>query len=66
MRNYISVTDSKKDAVALAKRMNNDLRKRKIKREVYVVPVSQSYVRKLTRKGYKIAKKNYGVAVRNK
>ena len=65
-KKIVRVTSSRKDAQEEAKRINVSLRDRKIKREAYVCPVSQSYVRKRTRKGYPVRKKNYGVCVRNK
>jgi len=65
-KTIVSVTSDKTKALRISKRLNKSLKKRKIKRESYVSPVSQSYVKKLTRKGYTIRKKNYAVCVRNK
>ena len=66
VKQIVRVTSSRKEALAEAKAINSSLKSRKIKREAIVCPVSQSYVRKLTRKGYPIPKKNYGICMRNK
>jgi len=65
-KRIVRVTKSKEEAHQIAKRITASLRERNINREAYVSPVSYSYVRTLTRKGYPIAKKNYGVCVRNR
>ena len=65
-KQIVRVTSNRNEAVAEAKRINLDLLKRKIKRMAYVTPVSQSYVKSLTRKGYPVPKKNYAIAMRNK
>ena len=65
-KNIIRVTANRKEAQREAKRINASLRKRQIKREARVCPVSQSYVKKLTRKGYKVPKRNYAICMRNK
>ena len=65
-KNIVRITSNKKEAEKEAKFMNDSLKRRHIKRESYVCEVSQSYVRKLTREGYPIRKKNYGICVRNK
>lgn len=62
----VRVTSNKKDAIKEKQEINNSLRNRGIKREAYVCPVSQAYVKKLTRKGYPIADKNYAICMRNK
>lgn len=49
-----------------SKRINENMKERNIKRESYVCPISQAYVKKLTRKGYPVAKKNYAICMRNK
>jgi len=60
------VTSNRKEAVFIARQLNASLKKRNIKREAIVSPVSQAYVRTLTRKGYPVPKKNYGISMRNK
>jgi hypothetical protein len=65
-KNIIRVTSNRKEAQREAKRINISFKNRNIKREAYVGIVSQSYVRRLTRKGFPIAKKNYAIYVRNK
>jgi len=62
----VSVSEKKKELQRQAKHLNLSLKKMKINRESYVCPISQSFVRKLTRKGYPIPKKNYALYVRNK
>jgi len=64
-KTIVRVTSKRKEALAYARAINRSMLKRKIKRKAYVTPVSQSYVRSLTRKGYPIKKKNYGVAMKN-
>lgn len=66
MKKIVRVTSNKVEALAEAKRINLSLKERKIEREAKVCRVSQSYVRKLTRKGYPIRKINYGICMRNK
>lgn len=61
----MKVAESKKEARDIARGINANLRSRGIQREAYVVPVSQSFVKSLTVKGYPVPKRNYGVAVRN-
>jgi hypothetical protein len=56
---------SKKEALDEAKLINLSFKDRKIKREAYVCPISQSFVRKRTRAGHPIRKKNYGICMRN-
>ncbi len=65
-KNIVRVTSNRKEAVSESKRINESLRKRKIKRFARVTPVSYSYVRKLTRKGFPVAKKNYAICMKNK
>ena len=65
-KNIIRVTSNKNEAKTEAERINKDFLKRKIKRMAYVTPVSERYVRSLTRKGYPVKKKNYAIAVKNK
>lgn len=65
VRNIIRVTQSKKEAQKISNFINEDMRNRKINREAYVIPVSQSFVRTLTRKGYRVSKRNYGVAMKD-
>ena len=64
-KKIVRVTDNKQDALDESKAINDSLKERNIRRETYVTPVSQSYVRKLTRKGYPVKKRNYAIAVRN-
>ena len=66
VKRIVRVTSNKQKALREVKAINKSLTKRGIKRVAYVTPVSQSYVKTLTRKGYNIRKKNYGIAVRNK
>ena len=56
---------TRKEAEAEARAITNNLKKRGIKREAYVTPLSRRYVQSLTRKGYPVPKKNFGIAVRN-
>jgi len=65
-KKIVRVTSNKKEAEQIAKGLTNSLQRRHIKREAYVCGVSKSYVKTLTRKGYPIPKKNFGVCVRNK
>lgn len=65
-KNIVGVTSNRKVALRKARQINTSFRARKIKREARVCPVSQSYVKTLTRKGYPVPKKNYGICVRNK
>ena len=65
-KNIIRVTAKRKEAIAEKNSINRDFSRRNIKRIAYVTPVSQGYVRTLTRKGYPIPKKNYAIAVKNK
>ncbi len=65
-KKIVRVTSNKKEAEKVSKAITLSLQKRNIKREAYVCGVSKSYVKKRTRKGYPIPKKNYGVCVRNK
>lgn len=64
-KNVVRATPSKKDALKEAKAINADMKKRGIKREAYVCPISQAYMRKRTRKGFPIADKNYAICMRN-
>ena len=63
-KNIIRVTGNKYEAMAMAKRINKDMLKRKIKRRASVISVSQAYVKTLTRPGFTVRKKNYGVVMR--
>ncbi len=65
-RKIVRATSRKRDALKEAKLINASLKKRNIKREAYVCPISKSFVRKRTRKGYPIKSKNYGICMRNK
>ena len=65
-KKIVRVTSSKRDAIEESNRINASLKNRGIKREAYVCPVSKTYVKKLTRKGYPIADKNYAICMRNK
>ena len=66
VKRIVRVTPSKKEALEFVKIMNADFKKRNIKREGVIIPVSRAYVRTLTRKGYPVPKRNYGVYFRNK
>jgi len=61
----VRITPSRKEALREAKAINNSLKKRMIKRKAFVCSVSQSYVKKLTREGYPISKKNYGICMKD-
>ena len=65
-KNIVRITSNKKEAEKEAKAITISLQKRNINRETYVCGVSKSYVKKRTRKGYPISKKNYGVCMRNR
>ena len=65
-KKIVRVTSNRKEAQKESKRINVSLRDRKIKRQAYVCSVSQSYVKKLTRKGHPIPKKNYAICMRDK
>ena len=65
-KKIVRVTSSKRDAIDETRRINSSLRARGIKREAYVCSVSKAYVKKLTRKGYPVADKNYAIYVRDK
>jgi len=65
-KTIVRATPSKKDAIKEAKQINDSLKERGIEREAYVCSVSKAYVKKLTRKGYPVADKNYAICVRNK
>lgn len=64
-KNIVRVTSNKRDAQREANRISKNLLKRKIKRKAFVVPVSQEFVRKLTREGYTVRKKNYGILMKD-
>jgi len=66
MKNIVRVTNRRTSALREARAINKNLKSRGIMREAYVTPVSRSYVASLTRKGYAIPKKNYGIAMRDK
>jgi len=61
----VRLTDSKKKALREAKATNRSLAKRNIKREAYVTPISQAYVQRRLRKGFKAKKRNYAIAMRD-
>lgn len=65
-KTIVRVTSSKRDAIKEAKEINTSLKKRGIKREAYVSTVSKRYAKRLLRKGYPVADKNYAICVRNK
>ena len=65
-RNIVRVTSSRIGAQREARQINTSMKSRGIKRVAYVRPVSSSYVRKLTRTGYPLPKKNYGIYMKNK
>ena len=65
-KKIVRVTSSKRDATKEKNEINLSLKEEGIKREAYVCSVSKAYVKKLTRKGYPIADKNYAICVRNK
>lgn len=65
-KRIVNVTSKRNMAIRVAKNITKNLKQRKINREAYVCPVSQSYVKTLTRKGIKVPKRNYAVCVRNK
>lgn len=65
-KTIVRVTSSKERAMEEKNRINTSLKSRGIKREAYVCSVSKTYVKKLTRKGYTIAEKNYAICMRNK
>lgn len=62
IRAGVSKAEAKKESDAI----NKNMAERGIKRESYVCKVSQSYVKKRTRKGYPVKKQNYGVCMRDK
>lgn len=62
----VRVTSDRKEAQRESVRINASLKGRNIKRQAYVCAVSKFYVKKLTRKGYPIAKKNYAICMRDK
>lgn len=64
-KNIVRLLTNKRKAILEANQINKSLFRRNIKREAYVTPVSKSYVKKLTRKGFPIPKNNYAIAVRN-
>jgi len=66
MRRYWRVTPSKKEALAEAKRANASFKERKLDLEAVVVVVSQRYAKKLTRPGYPLAKKHWGIYSRRR
>ena len=65
-KKIVRITKYKKNATRESKKINASLKKRGIKRETYVCPVSKQYVQKRTRKGYPVKKNNYAICVRNK
>ena len=65
-KNIIRVTSNKEAGKREAARINKNLKSRGIKRIAYVAPVSRNYVKKLTRKGFTVRKKNYAIAIKNK
>lgn len=62
----IRVTSSKSDALRESKSINKDLKERGIKRESRVIPISRAFVKRLTRKGFIVKKKNFAIAIRRK
>jgi len=65
-KKIVRVTSSKSDAAREAREINTSFKNRGIKREAYVCSVSKSYAKKLARKGFPIADKNYAICMRNK
>ena len=66
LKNLVRIGVTRKDATVEARAITKNLARRGINREAKVVPVSQKLVRSLTRKGFKIRKKNFGIAMRDK
>lgn len=64
-KNLVRVTPSKKDAMKEKDYINKSLKDRGIKRRAYIGHVAQAYVKTLTRPGYKIAKNNYGIYMKD-
>ena len=64
-KKIVRVTSSKREVIGEKDRINASLKSRGIKREAYVCAISKAYVKKLTRKGYPIAEKNYAICMRN-
>jgi hypothetical protein len=62
----VRVTASRRGALREARAINASMKSRGIRREAIVRSVSQGYVRKLTRKGFAVPKKNYAISMRNK
>jgi len=65
-KRIVAVTANKRRATVAVSRLNKKLAERNVKRVAYLTSASYSYVRPRMRKGLKVPKRNYAIAVRNK
>jgi len=60
-KNLVRAGKTRKNSLTEARSINKSLTSRGIKRKAVVKPVSQAVIKKLTRKGFPIKKKNFGI-----
>jgi len=66
LKNIVGIGSNKSEILNQADIINRNMRMRRIGRIAHVIPVSRIYVKSLTRKGFAVPKKNYGIVMKDK